>query len=311
MIKYHNPICVRANTASQLVRTVLQELVAEPKDYPPSWERVSPRGIPTRELRDATYYLNDVTRCATWLPHRRLNYQFMAAEFLWIFCGRDDLEMIGYYNEKIKAFSDDGATFFGAYGPRWRGQIRGACENLEVDPTSRQAVIATWRPELYAEPYAPTKDVPCTVATQYLLREGRLEAIVLMRSSDAWLGLPYDLFNFAMLQRALAAELGVEAGILTLHVGSSHLYERDLERAREVLGGPLYSPTEGLVIPGPPWLDYEWIRDREESLRTGEDPELDDELDPWRALLSCLAYRGHRDIHWVEAPYRQLMEGQP
>lgn len=312
-----SPVGFTASTASQLVRLVLGHLV----DEGGVWDPVAPRGLPTREVRNAVYCLLDPTRCATWLPERKLNYQFMVAEFLWIFCGRDDVAMIGYYNENIKKFSDDGATFFGAYGPRWRGQIAGVLANLRGDDTSRQAVVTYWRPEVYwnqgpdgiggggrGRPYPTTRDVPCTLTTQYLWRLGQLEAITTMRSSDAWLGLPYDIYNQAMLQRALAAELGVRAGPLTLHIGSSHLYERDLARAREVLAGPPASPLEEFAIPGPPGLSMNMIMAAEEFQRNDE-LLADGQLDQWQEMLSCLAYRKHRNVSRVASPYWMLMAG--
>lgn len=302
-----NPLGSTATTASALVRQVLTLLV-EPGGF---WDPVAPRGIPTRELRNVIYHLVDPVRCATWLPGRKLNYQFMAAEFLWIFCGRDDVEMIGYYNDNIKKFSDDGEIFFGAYGPRWRGQIGGVYENLRGDDTSRQAVVTYWRPELYSSDarIGTPKDVPCTLSTQYLIRAGRLEAITTMRSSDAWLGLPYDLYNQAMLQRALAAELGVPVGPLTFHIGSSHIYERDLEKACEVLTGPLYNEVENLMIPGPPGLPFDAVYDAECSVR-GNTLLIPDRAEQWQELLSCLAYRRHKDLNRVHYPYYQLMGGQ-
>jgi thymidylate synthase len=307
------PIGYNANSASALVRGVLDMLVSD-GEKGVCWETVAPRGIPTREIRNACYQLVDPTRCATWLPERKLNYQFMAAEFLWIFCGRDDVEMIGYYNENIKQFSDDGQIFFGAYGPRWREQIQYVYATLVKDPTSRQAIVSYWRPVITEAPYLVTRDVPCTLSTQYLIRNAQLEAITTMRSSDAWLGLPYDLYNQAMLQRALAAELDVPVGSLTFHVGSSHLYERDLEKARAVLEGPLYSEAENLVIPGPPGLEYRgvmedemWIRAAYKAAPGDLEPET---IDQWQELLSCLAYRRHRDLERLGYPYYQLMGGK-
>jgi thymidylate synthase len=51
-----------------------------------------------------------------------------------------------------------------------------------------------------------------------------------MRSSDIWLGLPYDMFNFSMITGYIGLILRqkmcreVSMGWVTINVGSSHLY---------------------------------------------------------------------------------------
>lgn len=164
-------------------------------------------------------------------PERRLGYRFMVAEWLWIWFGRDDFSIV-QYNKNMAKFSDDGKAFFGAYGPRVFYRWRSLVQLLKDDPDSRQAVI-----QIYRTPTGGvvTRDVPCTLTFQALLRKGRLNAIVNMRSSDVWLGLPYDFFTFSMLQNTLAAHLGVELGPLYFNLGSSHLYERNFEAAKRVL----------------------------------------------------------------------------
>lgn len=306
---------LRGASASELLRKVLSALVEDGG----TWDVNAPRGMPIREFRYAWLRLDDVSRCAAWLPGRKLNYPFMAAEFVWIFCGRDDLEMIGHYNKEIAKFSDDGKHFFGAYGPRWRGQIPAIVENLRRDHDSRQAVVSIWRPEsLRANgekmgDHIPSKDVPCTLTMQYMLRNEKLEAAVVMRSSDAWLGLPYDIFNFAMLQRAVAAELAKEPGPLTLFIGSSHLYERNLEAARSVVSAELeYHNKYGthpaclVQVPAPPGIDEYPIKGAEAAIRGGfmcaDVP--DASRDPcWNSIVSILAYRNHRTTSLLAPPW--------
>ncbi len=332
-------ISIQAQTASELVRRVLAGLTRDflnDNSWPiAQWEASSPRGMPIREYRHAWYRLEDVTRCAAWLPTRKLNYQFMAAEFLWIFCGRDDVEMISYYNKNIAQFSDDGKTFFGAYGPRWRGQIEAVVENLRRDPNSRQGVVSIWRPEAI-QPIHTTcgegsecddlnclgvsRDVPCTLSMQYMIRNGRLEAGVVMRSSDAWLGLPYDIFNFSMLMRAVAAELNVQPGSLTMYIGSSHLYERNLEEAKRVLvqerarydrNGD--EPITRLVIPGPPGIECAGVTLAEEMIRNSDDPNdviLNEKAHDWLPLLSVLASRHPWKTMKVCVPWDALVYGR-
>jgi thymidylate synthase len=161
--------------------------------------------------------------------------------------GREDVVTIATYNRHIAAFSDDGVKFNGAYGPRVVGQLDWAKTQLEK-PGSRQAVIQIWTPSP-----PPSKDIPCTLSWQLLARDGVLNAVVTMRSSDIWLGLVYDFFNFSQLTNAVAAELSLKTGELIFNLGSSHLYDRDRLKAAGVLAhqerlGCVSSPR----LPAPP-----------------------------------------------------------
>src|SRR5260370_41880706 len=74
-----------------------------------------------------------------------------------------------------------------------------------------------------------------------------------MRSNDAWLGLPYDVFTFTRIQAYVAAAVGVEPGRYTHTVGSLHLYERDWERAEDAACASIHDdPRTGLSFASPP-----------------------------------------------------------
>ena len=187
-----------------------------------------PRGMKIREIINNSVVI-DMRHPVVLTKERRLSYKFMAAEAWWILSGRSDVESIGRHCKAIKRFSDDGIVFFGAYGPKISSQMEHVVEALKSDRDTRQAVLTMWR-----ESPPPTKDVPCTVSAQWLIRDGLLHCIDTMRSNDVWLGFPYDVFNFSMLSwhvlEALRDEgIEVDLGTLHLNVGSHHIYEPNLE----------------------------------------------------------------------------------
>lgn len=209
----------------------------------------APRGQETYELPQYTLVV-DTRRPVLTVPERQLNHRFMAAEAWWILEGRDDVASIVAYNSRIAQFSDNGETFFGAYGPEIAKQLPYVVQKLVDDPSSRQAGLTIWRQNPPA-----TKDVPCTVALFFQLRpvDGvhELNCHAFMRSSDAWLGIPYDVFNFSMLTHYVAGFLNqrfagmadshelpppplVTPGRLFLTAASSHLYARDAEAAQAI-----------------------------------------------------------------------------
>jgi len=205
---------------------------------------VAPRGKPTVELPQRTTIV-DMMRPVILSPSRKLNYRFMAAEAYWILAGDDSVAGIAPYNSRIADFSDDGERFFGAYGPKIVDQLPYVLDKLREDPDTRQAGLTIWR-----EKPPTTKDVPCTVAIFFSLRRGFLHEHVFMRSSDCWLGVPYDVFNFSMLAHLVCARLNtsglkVVPGKLYLTAASAHLYEPNWADAKLCLGDP--SPAEILT----------------------------------------------------------------
>lgn len=222
----------------------------------------APRGQGTLELPQYTLVV-DTRYPVLTIPERMLNYRFMAAEAWWILEGRDDVASIAAYNSKIAQFSDDGERFFGAYGPEIQKQLPYVVQKLMDDPDSRQAGLTIWRQNPPA-----TKDVPCTVSIFFQLRHDedqlKLNTHVFMRSSDAWLGVPYDVFNFSMLTHYVAGFLNqrlggthgdnaeiVTPGQLFLTAASAHLYARDAEPAQAVLRPRQHAGS--VLLPGG-WL---------------------------------------------------------
>lgn len=193
-------------------------------------DEVSPRGRRTREIRPSTIVV-DMKKPVVTLAERNLGYRFLCAEAAWITSGDDRVETIAPFSKKLSWFSDDGVRFFGAYGPKFRGQLDYVVETLRRDETSRQAYFNIWR-----ENPPISKDVPCTVGCQFMIRNGRLDSFVSMRSNDAWLGSPYDWFSASMWSAYVLLELSrpdVDLGFLYHSANSRHLYEKDWENAKK------------------------------------------------------------------------------
>jgi hypothetical protein len=81
-------------------------------------------------------------------------------------------------------------------------------------------------------------DVACTLALQFLIRDGRLHTVAFMRGNDVLLGLLCDVFSFTFIAEFAALQLGVPLGSYTHHVASMHVNEPDLPRVRAILAEP-------------------------------------------------------------------------
>src|SRR5690606_21129551 len=114
-------------------------------------------------------------------------------------------------------------------------QIGYVIAKLVEDRDTRQAVVNIWR-----ESPPESRDIPCTLSLQWLIRNGKLYCIATMRSSDLWLGHPYDTFNFSAISFYILLQLRtsgilVTLGDLHLTAGSKHIYERNVEQVSDII----------------------------------------------------------------------------
>ena len=215
----------------------------------------APRSMKCRELLGFQTIV-DMNMPVMSIAARKLSYKFMAAEAAWILSGDNRVSTIKKNAPKIADYADDGITFHGAYGPKVVDQISYVAKTLAKDRDSRQAVINIWR-----ERPEDTLDVPCTVSLQFMIRNNRLHCFDTMRSSDIWLGWPYDVFNMSMISRYVllylksidmsAVEDDIELGKLYLTAGSLHLYEKNVKKAFEIITEPALQNkhTDSWILP--------------------------------------------------------------
>ena len=200
-------------------------------------------------------------------------------EFCWYLSGTDELAFIEYYIPTYRHFSENG-ILFGAYGPRllkMRGmtnQLESVFRLLNRKPSSRQAVIQLFNAEDIVDKH---EDIPCTCSLQFFVRNDRLELVTNMRSNDAYLGLPHDVFCFTMLQELMARRLGVELGLYRHFVGSLHLYNRNQDDALQYMGEGWQPTTEYMPsMPlGDPSAQLGHLLDAEKVIRSGKPLDLD------------------------------------
>lgn len=214
-----------ALTLDDLIRAVFEALLAS--DYIVESSRGKNREIIGTTLR--------LTNPRARLSHTDKKGRIFSGlgELIWYLAKTDNIEQIAYYIPPYKKDVDDG-RIYGAYGPRIFAmrkldQWESITALLRDRSSSRKAVIQLLNAEDVA---SGKKEIPCTCDFQFMIRAERLHMIAHMRSNDAFLGLPHDVFAFTMLQEILARKLGVELGEYIHMVGSLHLYEKNEEDAR-------------------------------------------------------------------------------
>jgi thymidylate synthase len=200
---------------------------------------VAARGSEQREILSALVTMERPTERVLTIPGRNNNIFAQIAETLWVLAGRDDLAYLSRYLPRAADFSDDGATWRAAYGPRlraWAGevdQLHQVRMRLTEDPHTKRAVATIFDP---ARDYVETLDVPCNNWLHFLHRDGLLHLHVAVRANDAIWGFSgINTFEWSVLHELMATTMGWKVGKLSWFVGTLHIYERHFETARQIL----------------------------------------------------------------------------
>lgn len=111
-------------------------------------------------------------------------------------------------------------------------QLKELVESLKHSPYSRRHAVTAFNPGELKQMCLP----PCHVLFQaYVTGNGELWLRVDMRSVDLFLGLPFDIASYAVLQKLLAKEVGLKSGFLVFQLGDAHIYLNHLEAVSTVL----------------------------------------------------------------------------
>jgi thymidylate synthase len=215
--------------------------------------RVSPRGQATIEDLDVVIIHHDPAHSLPVNINRNASRPLASLEALQLIGGVSYPRLMVQVAPNMRNFMD-GGILAGAYGPRVGVQLDRLIEKMRQDPDTRQGVVTIWDPMRDHFPNPPSKDVPCTIMQQFLLRDDRLLMHTTMRSNDVYWGVAYDIFAFTQLQLAVASALGVEPGPYHHHAVSLHAYERDLQALRSL--EPPTDPAEevgSIGLSGEPW----------------------------------------------------------
>ena len=234
-------VIYQANTFAGVYEELLHDLMTEPEYV------TQPRDMKINEMCDVALVIEDPLSCLYANPFRSSQSKYIAAEFLWYFMGRNDVEYISKFAKFWESIKNDDDTVNSSYGyllfnnknEHGMTQYRWALESLAQDKDSRQAVLHF---NLPTHQRSGNKDFVCTMYGIFQIRDNKLNFTVSMRSNDVILGLPTDIAFFAILQSQMLSHLKSYAGYPTLELGiythianSSHIYERHFEVANKMI----------------------------------------------------------------------------
>lgn len=200
-------------------------------------------------------YRHDLAQGFPLLTTKKLHLKSIVNELIWFLNGDTNTRWL---KDNGVSIWDEWATEDGdlgpIYGAQWTAwptrdgktinQIDYVVDCLRNNPDSRRILFHGWNVEyLPDERMSPQDNVragrmalpPCHLLYQFYVANGVLSAQLLIRSSDSFLGLPYNTASLAVLTMMLAQQCDLEAGEIIVCTGDSHIYSNHLEQVNEQL----------------------------------------------------------------------------
>lgn len=187
-----------------------------------------------------------------------VSFEALKAELLWFLRGESNIQWLRDNGVKIwDAWADENGDLGPVYGVQWRhwgtkdggeiDQIAKVIEQINTNPNSRRLVVSAWNvaelPDMKLE--------PCHAFFQFYVADGKLSCKITQRSSDMFLGVPFNIASYALLTHMIANLCGLEVGTLIWSSGDTHIYNNHIDQVKQQLEQPVLDFPE-LVIEGHP-----------------------------------------------------------
>jgi len=194
---------------------------------------------------------------------KRLAFRTVLAELLWFIAGSSDvneLHALGvriwdgnayapYWVEKARFAGDAGRN----YGQQWRDwiapdgrhvdQLADVIRGVRERPSSRRHVVTAWNPGELDSTSLPA----CHALFQFFVADGRLSLMMYQRSCDLFLGVPFNIAEYAVLLHLVAQMTDLVPDEFVHVLADAHVYRDHIDAAREQLTRePFASPTLSL-----------------------------------------------------------------
>lgn len=148
-------------------------------------------------------------------------------------------------DEKFAKKWGDLGNVYGVQWRRWRtsddrtiDQLAWAINELKTTPYRKSIVVSAWNPEFIYEMASPGKSMalpPCHSLFQLNTQKNKLSLHLYMRSADIFLGVPFNIASYSLLNMMIAQVTGLKMGEFILTFGDVHIYSNHFDQVKEQL----------------------------------------------------------------------------
>jgi thymidylate synthase len=187
---------------------------------------------------------HDLSKGFPLLTTKKLHFKSIVNELIWFLNGDTNTKWLNENGVKIwNEWATEDGSLGPVYGKQWTAwptkdggsinQIEYVVNQLKNNPNSRRILFHGWNVEyLPDEGVSPQENAlndkmalpPCHLLYQFYVADGKLSAQLYIRSSDSFLGLPYNIASLALLTHMLAQQCDLIAHEIVVSIGDLHIY---------------------------------------------------------------------------------------
>lgn len=196
---------------------------------------------------------HDLSKGFPLLTTKKLHFKSIANELIWFLNGDTNNNWLNENGVKIwDEWALEDGSLGPIYGEQWTSwptknggkinQIDYVVDTLKNNPNSRRILFHGWNVEyLPDETVSPHENVkngkmalpPCHLLYQFYVANGKLSGQLYIRSSDIFLGLPYNIASLSLLVHMLCQQCDLEPGEVIVSFGDLHAYSNHMEQIKE------------------------------------------------------------------------------
>lgn len=192
------------------------------------YENTNRTGVPTYKLPHKVMQF-DLEKEFPILTTKFVAFKTAVKELLWIYKDQsNDVKKLQEQNVHIwDEWKMEDGTIGTSYGwvVKEYNQMDKLIEQLKNNPQDRRMMINLWQiPHLNGGALAP-----CCFMTMWDVTDGRLNCMLVQRSGDMGLGVPFNTAQYATLVYLIAQVTGFKPGLFTHVINNAHIYENQVE----------------------------------------------------------------------------------
>ncbi len=179
----------------------------------------------------------DLSQGFPMVTTKKLHLKSIIHELLWFLKGDTNVHYLQENGVRIwNEWADEDGNLGHIYGYQWRSwpdyegghidQISEVIDTIRNNPDSRRIIVSAWNVGDIKNMNLP----PCHAFFQFYVANGRLSLQLYQRSADLFLGVPFNIASYALLQQMVAQVTGLEAGDFIHTLGDAHIYNNLMEQ---------------------------------------------------------------------------------
>ncbi|MNB96817.1 Thymidylate synthase [compost metagenome] len=224
-------------------------------------------------------FRHDLSKGFPLLTTKKLHFKSIVNELIWFLGGDTNVKWLNENGVKIwNEWATEEGDLGPVYGKQWTAwptkdggtinQIDYVVNALKTNPNSRRILFHGWNVEyLPDEKVSPQENArqgkmalpPCHLLYQFYVVDNKLSAHLFIRSSDSFLGLPYNTASLACLTHMLAQQCDLDVGEIVISLSDVHIYSNHMEQVKtQIARAPRQLPELKLLRKPASIYDYKF-----------------------------------------------------